>query len=99
MLKIRLCRQRGLVNANDSHLQQTWARVYTNFKSKPFDSQILKNSLKDGSDIFHSRLRPFSIKFQTPTSKATQGLSACFKDSKNVLHEILATRAWKGSAS
>ena len=46
MLKIGLCRQRGLVNANDSHLQRTWAKVYTNFKSKPFDSQILKNSFR-----------------------------------------------------
>ena len=29
-------------------------------------------------------------------SKTYTGLIVCFKDSKNVLHEILAIRAWKG---
>ena len=39
---------------------------------------------------FHSRLRQFLIKFQAPETKTTKGWSVCFKDSKNVLHEILA---------
>ena len=49
--------------------------------------------------MLHSRLRQFLIRFQVPKTKLTQGLSVCFKDSKNVLHEILANRAWKGRAS
>ena len=45
-----------------------------------------------------SRLRQFLIKFQVPETKPSQGWSVCFKGSKNVLHEILANRAWKSGA-
>ena len=44
----------------------------------------------------HSRLRQLLIRFQAPETKTTQVWSVCFKDSKNVLHDILANRAWKG---
>ena len=47
----------------------------------------------------HSRLRQISTTFPVPETKPTQGWSVCFKDYKNVLHEILANRAWKGNAS
>ena len=47
----------------------------------------------------HSRLRQDLVNFQVPLTKTTQGWLACFKDSKNVMHEILAKRAWMGSAS
>ena len=32
------------------------------------------------------------------TRNRTYSGSVCFKDSKNVLHEILVNRAWKGRA-
>ena len=73
MLKIGLCRKRGLVNANDSHLQQTWARVYTNFKSKPFDSQILKNSLRQ-SRYFPQQAKAVFDKVSDPDIKNYPGL-------------------------
>ena len=47
----------------------------------------------------HSALNQNLVQSQKPGTKPTQGWSACFKDSKNVLHEILANRAWKGRAS
>ena len=47
----------------------------------------------------HSRLRQFLMKYPAPETKPTQGWSVRFKDSKNVLHEILANRAGKGRAS
>ena len=51
------------------------------------------------TQLHHSKLRPFSIKFQVPATKPTQAWSACFKDSKNVLHEILENKAWRGRAN
>ena len=39
------------------------------------------------------------MKFQVPETTPTLGLSVCFKDSKNVLHEILSNKAWKGRPS
>ena len=47
----------------------------------------------------HSKLRQFSVKFQVPETKIIKGWSVCFKDSKIVLHGIIANRAWKGFAS
>ena len=48
--------------------------------------------------VGHNRLRHILIKFQVIATEPTQGWSVCFKDSRNVLHEILANRAWKGWA-
>ena len=47
----------------------------------------------------HSRLRTFLMIIQVQETKPTQDWSVCFKDSKNVLHEILANRVLLGSTA
>ena len=58
---------------------------------------FLKKSKSD-FQMYHSELQWNLVQSQNPATKPTQGWSACFKDSKNVLHEIPANRAWKGRA-
>ena len=83
------------------HNFQMYQNYYITFLHEYLES-VYPNKLPKEPNlnkVSHSRLRPFLIKLQAPETKTTQGWSVWFKDSKNVLHEILANRAWKGRAS
>ena len=66
-----------------------WQVITSNFPKCAIPWPVLK----------HSTLRLISTRFKIPSIKTAQDSPTSFKDSKNLLHEILANRAWKGRAS